>query len=41
MADIPELIRQARLAQQQARARYSGYPVGAPVLGKSTSIWQE
>ena len=39
MADIPDLIRQARLAQQRARAAYSGYPVGVAVLGTSGNVY--
>ncbi len=39
MADIPDLIREARGAQQRARALYSGYPVGAAVLGSSGKVY--
>lgn len=39
MVDIPELIRQARLAQGRARASHSDYPVGAAVLAASGKVY--
>ena len=41
MADIPDLIRQTRLAQRRARAAYSGYPVRAAVLGTSRNVYPD
>ncbi len=39
MTENTELINQARQARQQARAPYSGYTVGAAVLGTSGRIY--
>ncbi len=39
MTKNAELINRARQARQQARAPYSGYTVGAAVLGTSGRIY--
>lgn len=39
MTNIPELIRQARLARERAIAPHSGYPVGAAVLTESGKVY--
>ena len=39
MADIAELMEQARRAQQRARAPYSHYPVGAALLARSGKVY--